>query len=61
MTRTSNADRQAALRERERAAGIVRKLVRIPAKRSDELDEIVADWMEQHRKPEESTDGFEPK
>ena len=43
-----NAKHQAALRERERAAGIIRKLVRIPEDRATELDRIVAEWKAQH-------------
>lgn len=41
----TNAEKQAAARERERKRGIVRKLVRIHSHRAQELDEIVARWM----------------
>ena len=41
----TNAELQAAMREREKARGIIRKLVRIPAEKAEELDEIVRRWM----------------
>lgn len=49
-----NALYQAALRKRERAAGIIRKLVRIPEDRAVELDRIVAEWMSQHAQQDQT-------
>lgn len=46
MTDHSNAERQAALRQRERDAGIVRVLVRIPKERRAELQQITAEWRD---------------
>jgi hypothetical protein len=40
------AERNAALRERERAAGLMRATVVIPAARKAELDALVASWRE---------------
>jgi hypothetical protein len=48
MTDNTIARRQAALRERERAAGLIRTTVTIPEKRKPELKEIVAKWMEEN-------------
>lgn len=41
-----NAERQAALREREAAAGLKRVLVTIPAERAAELAALVKQWRE---------------
>lgn len=45
MPPLSNRERQQRQLARERAAGIIRKLVRIPAKREAALESIVAEWM----------------
>lgn len=47
--KSPNAKYQAALREREKAAGIVRKTVAIPLDRAEELEKIVKAWMADHR------------
>jgi hypothetical protein len=44
MIDRTNAERQAALRQREKDAGLVRVLVTIPEDRRDELRRIVESW-----------------
>ncbi len=49
----TNAEKQAAQRERENARGLKRRLVLIPQERSDELDAIIAGWMAQKNQTEQ--------
>lgn len=44
MTDRTNAERQAALRQRERDAGLARVLVTIPEDKRDDLRRIVEAW-----------------
>jgi hypothetical protein len=53
MTDSTTARRQAALRERERAAGLIRRTVVIPEKRDSELKTIIAEWKKESEKREE--------
>ena len=47
MTDNTIKQRQAALREREREVGMIRRTVKIHERRDAELKEIVAKWMDE--------------
>jgi hypothetical protein len=58
--KSTNAERQAALRRREQERGIVRVLVRIHKRRRPQLEDIVGEWMLEDLVPPDPPDVEEP-